>query len=591
MSYRTLSAAEIAQLLSQGNVADDWSLVEVADPFDVSCVRSTTFRGHVFLGSLERGERSVLGRTVPEGITCSTLRNVVVGAHTAIHHVCLLDGYHLGSGVTLFNIGSMTCRADVEGLEWLEPMNENGQRRLLPCVGMRVGDAYLWARYRGRRRLMEQFESFTRQFLASDGGRQGQVGDGAAIINVNTIADVAVQSSAADATLIDGATALRSGVVGSGSTVGDGVVAQRFLLGEHVHLEAGLRLNDSVVGDNSTLARGEVASSLLFPGHEQHHASSFLIAALVRGQSNVAAGAVIGSNHNSRTPDGEVAAGRGFWPGLCASFKHSSRFASCCLVAKGDYPYELDIPLPFALVSNNVSRDRLEVLPAYWWLYNMYALDRNSRKYVARDHRVLREQHIVFDLLAPDTADEMLHALNLLETLRDDGDGTWVADGYEHSHRRVVVVKADAGRSAYRDMLVHYAMSVLGDNLPVEPDDVPCSGWHNVGGQLVCGADLERMLDDVEAGVIDSWAALHTRLDSLWQSYPVQRRAHAYGVLCRLEGVERITEGLWRQLCERHAAILKYIEEQKAASRQKDETNAFRRSTFLDDDERSAVWS
>ena len=95
----------------------------------------------------------------------------------------------------------------------------------------------------------------------------------------------------------------------------------------------------------------------------------------------------------------------------------------------------------------------------------------------------------------------------------------------------------------------------------------------------------------MEAGVIDSWAALHARLDSLWQSYPVQRRAHAYGVLCRLEGVERITEGLWRQLCERHAAILKYIEEQKAASRQKDETNAFRRSTFLDDDERSAVWS
>lgn len=59
--------------------------------------------------------------------------------------------------------------------------------------------------------------------------------------------------------------------------------------------------------------------------------------------------------------------------------KHSSRFASFTLLAKGDFPAEMNVPLPFALVNNNVAADRLEIMPAYWWLYNMYALARNTQ--------------------------------------------------------------------------------------------------------------------------------------------------------------------------------------------------------------------
>jgi hypothetical protein len=55
------------------------------------------------------------------------------------------------------------------------------------------------------------------------------------------------------------------------------------------------------------------------------------------GQSNMAAGATIGSNHNSRGADGELIAARGFWPGLCVSLKHNSKFATFPLISKGDY--------------------------------------------------------------------------------------------------------------------------------------------------------------------------------------------------------------------------------------------------------------
>ena len=48
----------------------------------------------------------------------------------------------------------------------------------------------------------------------------------------------------------------------------------------------------------------------------------------------------------------EILAGRGFWPGLCTTLKHSCRFASFTLLAKGDYPAELCVPLPFLISSN-----------------------------------------------------------------------------------------------------------------------------------------------------------------------------------------------------------------------------------------------
>ena len=163
-------------------------------------------------------------------------------------------------------------------------------------------------------------------------------------------------------------------------------------------------------------------NNLIFPAHEQHHNNSFLVAAVVMGQSNLAAGATMGSNHNSRSNDNEIQAGRGFWPGLCSSVKHSCRFASFTLLSKADYPAEMDISLPFSLLNNNTHQDRLEVMPAFWWLYNMYALARNSSKYQQRDKRIHKNQHIEFEAFAPDTVEEILHGRHLLEV--------WTAKAY-----------------------------------------------------------------------------------------------------------------------------------------------------------------
>ena len=571
--YRNLLPGEIAQLERQGNYSEDWSTVQVADPFLANQVRN------------------------------STLRNCTLGANVTIRDVRLLSDYTLGDNVTLFNIGEMTGGGMTKPLE---VMNENGGRAIRPFAGMTIGDAYMWARYRGRKVFMQKLESFT-SHLSPLTSHLSHVGNCCTIKNTTCIRNVSILSCEEDPTVVDSCITLIDGVVGYGCTVEHGVIAERFLLGEHVHLEFGLRLNDTVVGDNSTLARCEVGNSIIFPAHEQHHNNSFLIAGLIMGQSNIAAGGTIGSNHNSRTADTEIVGGRGFWPGLCCSFKHSSRFASYCLLAKGDYPAELDITLPFALVNNNVSKDQLEIMPAYWWMYNMYAMDRNSKKFAKRDKRVVKAQHIEFDNLAPDTTEEIFHGIMQLRAwMAASTTDTIYAQGQEKSKRPTVVLKAAEGLKAYEDMLVFYAMKNLEsgewhpegelNTLKKKKNAVKKveSGkreteWVNIGGQLVAKQDMEQLIADVESGKLGDWAAIRARFDTLWEAYPAQREAHAYSVLCRLAGVDRLTDDLWQQYQQRYAEIQKYIEEQKVASRHKDEVNPFRNMTYWDDDERAAV--
>lgn len=551
--YRNLLPSEIEQLERQGNYSDDWSTVCVADPFLVKNVRN------------------------------STLSNCTLGANVTIRDVRLLSGYTLGANVTLFNIGEMTGGGTPKPLE---VMNENGGRAIVPFAGMTIGDAYMWARYRGRKAFMQKLEAFT---TSEVGSRKSEVGECCSIKNTTCIRNVDILSSEEDPTVVDSCITLIDGVVGYGCTVEHGVIAERFLFGEHVHLEFGLRLNDTVVGDNSTLARCEVGNSIIFPAHEQHHNNSFLIAALVMGQSNIAAGGTIGSNHNSRTADNEIVAGRGFWPGLCCSFKHSSRFASYCLLAKGDYPAELDITLPFALVNNNVSKDQLEIMPAYWWMYNMYAMDRNSKKFAKRDKRVVKAQHIEFDNLAPDTAEEIFRGIMQLRAWMAASTGDTVyAQRQENSRRPTVVLKAEEGLKAYEEMLIYYAMkTVKGERSKVKGERL--NDWLNIGGQLVAKADMEQLIADVESGAIGSWQQVHGRMDALWEAYPAQCEAHAYGILCRLAGVDALTDDLWQRYQQRYTEIQKYIEEQKVASRRKDDVNPFRNMTYWDDAEREAV--
>jgi hypothetical protein len=374
-------------------------------------------------------------------------------------------------------------------------------------------------------------------------------------------------------------------------------------------------------------------NNLIFPAHEQHHNNSFLIASVVMGQSNMAAGATIGSNHNSRANDNEIQAGRGFWPGLCTSVKHSCRFASFVLLSKADYPAELDIPFPFSLINNNASKDQLEVMPAYWWLYNMYALARNTWKFQSRDKRISKVQHIEFDAYAPDSMEEVIAALKMLEiftakaalrakgespegksekTLADMGKKLLSGDGkainglevlgehMENKKRKTVIVKPYDAYHAYRNMLHYYAMKNMlaymkdhpktsFSSMSEELQGKRKSEWVNLGGQIMLQGDLDKLRADIGSGKLNTWKEIHKRYDSLWTKYSKDKLKHAYATLLFLLESNELTPGAWQQSLSKLIEIQNFVCEQVYITRKKDYDNPFRRATFRSEEEMIAA--
>ena len=329
----------------------------------------------------------------------------------------------------LFNIQEMSCTDHAkfgngiikEGEEEsvrvkLQIMNETGCRSILPFDGMLAADAYLWAKFIDDKKLQDRLVRITQNSFDNRRGFYGTIGSGCVIKNswilkdvkvgnccyikgASKLKNVTINSSDKEPTQIGENVVLVNGIVGYGCRIFYSCIAVKFVLGSHSNLKYGARLIDSFMGDNSTISCCEVLNNLIFPAHEQHHNNSFLIASVIMGQSNLAAGATIGSNHNSRTNDNEIVAGRGFWPGLCTSVKHSCKFASYTMLAKADYQYELINPFPFALLSNDAKNDELTVMPAFSWMYNMYALARNNWKFANRDQRIFKVQNIDYCII------------------------------------------------------------------------------------------------------------------------------------------------------------------------------------------------
>ena len=633
--WRHLHTDEIERLVKNSNSATNWEDIWVTDEFDTNMVHNNHFFGMVRIGRINRKVLQYHDLRVPVGISNSSIISCDIGDDVAIHDVHYMANYIIGDKTILFNIqeisttdhskfGNGTIKeGEPEDVRvWLEVMNEIGNRKILPFDGMITADAYLWAKYTDDTKLQERLKEITQASVDFHRGYYGTIGESCVIKNcwilkdakvgphcyikgASKLKNITINSSEEEPSQIGEGVILVNGVTGYGCRIFYSVVATRFVLGDNCNLKYGARLIHSVLGDNSTISCCEVLNNLIFPSHEQHHNNSFLISACVMGQSNMAAGATMGSNHNSRATDGEIVASRGFWPGLCSSVKHSSKFASFTLLSKADYPSELNIMLPFCLVNNNTTTNELEVMPAYWWMYNMYALNRNMTKFAKRDKRKKKAQHIVFDPLAPDTAEEIINGRMLLKSwieqayLQFDKDKEHIevtAFGMEKGKRKTVILKWAEGYKAYEDMLIYYALNVLAGGKTDAPMPEPLHNaperereWVNLGGQLVPQSELDNLIAAVERGEVADWQQVHACYDQWWADYEGWRRRHAYQVLCLLSQQRALTSELWQQYLTRYATILQYVADQIKVTRDKDDANPFRRMTYRNDAEMKSV--
>ena len=659
-TYRNLTATEIKILEDNLNISPAWEHVLVTDPFEPSLIKNSEFYGLVRLGKMSKQVACFHDFCVPVGISNSRIVSCDIGDYCAILDCSYISHYVIANHVILYRLGELQATnhakfgngvvkegEDPEVLVTIGIMNEAGGRSVRPFSSMLASDAFLWGTFRDDTLLMQKFETMTDKECDLRRGGYGYVGEQSVIKSCDTIKDVWVGPGA----YIKGANKLKNltlrstlespvqigegvelvnGIIGSGSRAFYGSKGIRFIMGDNCSLKYGARLIHSILGDNSTVSCCEILNNLLFGGHEQHHNNSFLVASLVMGQSNMAAGANIGSNHNSRGNDGEMVAGRGFWPALSSTLKYDCKFASYVLIAKGNYPYELNIPLPFSLVSSDSRECRRVVMPAYWWLYNLYALERNSYKYRIRDKRKVIRQHIETDYLAPDTALEMLHARKLLclwtaesynrhscveklfseEDLIEQGKLLLENQGHEvlsfkvttlaleNSAEPVEILKPVEAYHSYTEMLLYYATSTIASWCSSQDLSVSSfqrgitpllEDWMNVGGQLVPSRKVEALKDRVRSGSVQRWDEVHQSYDAWFAAYPKDKAVHALAVLHKVLGVTAITSAQWKALQDAVVRIRLFIEDQVFKTKEKDFNNKFRSSTYHNLQERDAV--
>lgn len=659
IQYRNLTASEIEKLVRNNNTSDDWNKICVSDDFNPELVKNCNFFGLVRIGKLEPVYLEYNNVCLPVGLYNSTIISCDFGDNVVINNVKYLSHYIIGNEVMVVNVNELNTTSyakfgngiikegEQEAIRvWLELRNENAGRKIMPFNGMLPGDAFLWSQYREDKELLQKFQEFTEKRYDKRQGYYGKIGDRTVIKNTSIIKDVWIGSDA----YIKGANKLKNltidsaphaktqigegceivnGIISVGCRVFYGVKAVRFIMASHSQLKYGARLINSYLGNNATISCCEVLNSLIYPAHEQHHNNSFLCAAIVMGQSNMAAGATIGSNHNSRAADGELIAGRGFWPGLCVSLKHNSKFASYTIIAKGDYPAELNITLPFSLVSNDVANNRLVIMPGYWFQYNMYALARNASKYVDRDKRKEKIHHIEYDFLAPDTINEMLEALLTMQRLAAQAKGAIQANmseaevlaagaaileqpeanklllhqsPFENAKRPVELLKAHTASKIFRELIGYHFIQQLSTYLQKNPQQSTeqllaglaatkgLEAWQNIGGQLIPASRMQNLLQDIKEGRISDWEQVHNFYQEEGKQYGWQKLVHAWNALRQ---VSNITEANLRdqfmQLATEAIATRTWMTDKIYESRAKDYQNAFKQMVYDNEQQMNEV--
>lgn len=651
--WRNLSKSEIILLQGNGNISSNWQKVLVCDPFYPDYIQRSSFYGLVRIGKMERGVLKYHDFALPQGIYDSVIISCDIGDNCAINKCHYISHYIVRDRVILhqidelqttnhakFGIGIVKEGEDEEVRVSIDIMNEAGGRKVYPFKKMTCGDAYLWGSYRADLQLMERFDQFTKDTISNKRGWYGIIesdcvikscriikdvyfGNCAYVKGSNKLKNLSIQSSEIMPSQIGEGVELVNGIIGEGCHIFYGCKAVRFIMMDHSFLKYGARLINSILGENSTISCCEVLNNLVFPSHEQHHNNSFLIASTIHGLSNMAAGATIGSNHNSRGADGEIVAKRGFWPALSSTLKHNCMFAEYTLIAKGNYPSELNVTFPFSLLSsNNNSR---QIMPAYWWMYNLYALERNSFKVKTRDKRKVIKQVVESNYLAPDTVMSIINARKKLKILvakaydKNEIDETRlinlgkkllnfdkkviddlnvVSYDSENSNIPVKILKPYQAYHAYKEMLIYYGarevsawcysnnktltilQSEIKDNLKL---------WLNIGGQIVLEENVDKLRDDIKTGVINSWDEIHKVYKKWHENYENDKVANALGILKYSMNVDYIDELTWNIIVEKAKETRKYIEKQVYETRFKDYNNKFRSITYRNNKERDIV--
>jgi hypothetical protein len=576
--YRPLTDEEIRDFEAAGCTAESWDQVEVAERFSFvpGAWADVTFSGRIRLGCQNAAVVLPGGLERPCGVRRATLHNCTLGHSVLIHNVGRhIANYTIGDNVVIDHVDLLAT----EGTSTFgngtraAVLNEAGGREVPIFDRLSAHLAYLLAVYRDRPELIQRLETLVARYVAGVKAPRGTIGSGAWLTSCGSLINVRVGPAA----YLSGVRKLHDGTVGSSpespTKVGDGVIAEHFIVAAGAVVDSGAILTRSFIGqgvrvgkqfsaENSLLfancegLHGEMCSVFAGPYTVTHHRSSLLIAGMF-SFFNAGSGTNQSNHMYKLGPVHQGVLERGAKTGSDSYLLWPSRVGAFTTVI-GRHGRGVDTsPFPFSYL---LERGEESVLvPGA----NLHAVGtrRDAAKWPQRDRRTGRDRldHIHFDALNPCTVGQMLRGRQLLRQLEATTDAstesvhvggaviprvrlakglsayTMAIDWYlgDRIVRRLEAVRESVAvgqwptalvASAKKGSGVDFATRTLSDTAEsgLSRNRLPTplvDSWLDVAGLLAPAARIEELIQQVVQGHIRTPEALEIALQRLHGQY------------------------------------------------------------------------
>ena len=550
---RNLTDREIERLEEQGCSAENWMEVLVdEEDFRVENVHDVHFYGTVSIGSMAGMVAVEDGFERCSELRHCTLRNVTVGKGCLIENVGgYISNYSLGDGVIVSNVGVMTATEGTKGGNGtvISVLNEGGDGNVVLYTGLTAQTAHLMMENECVRKLA------LKEVAQRGGSEHGTVGNGSRIVGVGEMSNVLVGdaceilgakrltestilSTEEAPTLVGADVVLENCIVSASATVIDGARLYNSFVGEGTHVGRGFTSESSLFFANSHAENGEACAEFCGPFSCTHHKSTLLIGGQISfynagsgtNQSNHAY--KMGPIHYGVLERGAKTASGShiLWPAHIGAF-------SMVMGKLTQHPRLQRLPFSYVLASEG----RTWIVPGI----NLRTVGtwRDVKKWVKRDHRPRAARHDLINFAFPNPfiIQQVLEGKRLLEQLLKNDP---VAEVFEYE-RCSIRREAAAKGIQYYDLAIRlFVYEVMNSNFD-GGNETGADEWLDLAGMLAPRREVERIVQDVETGAIDSTEALLEVLGQVHRDYGSNAADYMQQMLQQLAGNMFVDQDHW----------------------------------------------
>ncbi len=570
INFRSLTDEEINRLESQLCSASDWKDVWVAERFTPDYVHHARFSGKVCLGVFEHEFTLPGGICKHSGLSYVTLHNVTVGDNCCIENVKnYIANYEIGAYTFIENVDIILVDRKSRfgnGVE-VSVLNETGGREVMIHDRLSAHQAYIMALYRHRPQLIERMKALVEAYADEHASDRGTIGSHVTIVNSGYIKNVRI----GDYCEIEGAGRLKNGsinsnvddpvhigygvvcddfIISSGSHIEDGTMMTRCFVGQACHMGHNYSASDSLFFSNCQEENGEACAIFAGPFTVTHHKSTLLIAGMF---SFMNAGS--GSNQSNHMyklgPIHQGALERGakttsdsyiLWPARIGAF-------SLVMGRHVNHPDTSDLPFSYLIEDKNTTY----LVPGV----NLRSVGtiRDAQKWPKRDLRkdTFRLDQINYNLLSPYTIQKMMKGRSILKELERVSGET--SETYSYQSAKIKNSALNKGIKFYETAIHKFLGNSVIKRLEeihfkndeevrqrLLPDTSIGQGeWVDISGLIAPKTEIERLMSDIETGVLHTVDQIHDRFAEMHANYYTYEWTWAYGKMLEFYGLDAET--------------------------------------------------